>query len=358
MKTIDQLDANFAIPDSMPEQLLFFHPQEAPFRIWGLPDPNVYCRLPADVLAQCSDALRHLAYHLAGACVRFSTDADHMAVMWTLQGAGNMPHMPASGQSGMQLFEETDAGTVHVKNLIPAMDGGLGCRLNQSLYFPLPGGGMRSYVLYLPLYNGLDELLLGFPPEAQITAGRTPRIEAPIVFYGSSITQGGCASKSGSCFTTLLARRLDAAQINLGFSGNGRGEEFMARYISSLSMSMFVMDYDHNAPDPAYLEQTHERFFQIIRQAQPELPVVMVSRPDFERDCADSRLRRAVIRKTYEHAVAAGDKNVWMVDGEMLFGSSDRDLCTVDDVHPTDLGFHRMADCLEPLMRKILIPDA
>jgi len=335
----------------------FYEPFDPPFSICGVA-PNrrgVLCRLPEAFLPQCSEGVRRLAYHLAGACVRFSTDADQFAVAWELKETANMPHFAASGQSGMELFEETDVGTRQVKNLIPAMDNGHGCRKKQSACVPLPGG-MRHYALYLPLYNGLTQLLLGFPQGAQIQPGRKPKIEKPIVFYGSSITQGGCASKAGSVYTTILCRRLDAPEVNLGFSGNAKGEESMARHIASLSMQVFVMDYDHNAPTAEHLEKTHEPFFRIIREAQPELPVIFISRPNFDVNPQESIKRRKVIRSTYEHAVAAGDKHVMFVDGETLFGRTDRDMCAVDGSHPNDLGFWRMAEAIEPVLRKCLYP--
>ena len=174
------------------------------------------------------------------------------------------------------------------------------------------------------------------------------------MFYGSSITQGGCASKAGSAYTTILCRRLDAAQINLGFSGNARGEERMARHIASLPMRLFVMDYDHNAPTPEHLEKTHESFFRIIREAQPDLPVMIISRPSFDVNPEENAVRRDVIRKTCEHALAAGDRHVAFVDGETLYGQADRDLCAVDGTHPNDLGFWRMAEALEPILRPLL----
>ena len=168
------------------------------------------------------------------------------------------------------------------------------------------------------------------------------------------MTQGACASKAGSCYTTLLARRLDAAQINLGFSGNAKGEEVIARHIASLDMSLFVYDYDYNAPSVEHLQATHEPFFRIIREAQPELPIVMVSRTSGGKRSADMDARREVILKTYASALEAGDRKVWFVNGADLLGDTDLDLCSVDGTHPTDIGFLRMADGLEPLLRKIL----
>lgn len=355
MKLISEIDRNFALDASIPADYLFHSPHDAPFSIYGL-EPNSekrLCRLPLDFLPECSEGVQVLAWHLAGACVRFSTDSDGLAVVWKLIDPTNMPHFTASGQSGLMLFEETDAGSRQIKNLIPQMDGGCGCKLCQSAYVSLPGG-MRHYALYLPLYNGLEELLIGISPAAKLETGRIPRITKPILFYGSSITQGGCATKAGSCYTSIVARRLDAAQINLGFSGNAKGEKNMAEYIASKEMSVFIMDYDHNAPDAAHLEATHELFFRIIREAQPELPIVILTKPDFDNGADKNAVRRAIIRRTYENALAAGDKHVYFIDGETFFGDSDRDLCTVDDCHPNDLGFLRMADAVTPVVRGIL----
>ena len=355
MKRIEDIDPNFRVSDTAPADYIFYDPREAPFSLWGLSlnKEGSYCRLPLEFLPECNEGVQTLAWHLAGACVRFSTDSDGLAVVWELREKGNMPHFAATGQSGMELFEETDHGTRQIKTVIPQMDGGCGCRLNQSFFVKLPGG-MRHYVLYLPLYNGLKQFMLGFAPKAAVEAGRTPRIEKPLVFYGSSITQGGCASKVGSCYSTVLARRLDAAQINLGFSGSGRGEENMARYIASLPMSAFILDYDHNAPSVEHLLATHERFYQIIRAAQPELPIVAVSKPDFDNDPVNGAQRRNVIMATCARAIEQGDRFIRFVDGQGLFGNTDRDMCTVDGCHPNDLGFLRMADHIEPILRSLL----
>lgn len=359
MKTIAEIDPNFKLSSDIPADTVFCDPREEPFRRYGLV-PNAagsYCRLPLEMLPQCSEGVRHLAFHLAGACVRFSTDSEYLAVLWELGESGNMAHFTPCGQSGMELFEETDRGTVSVKNLLPQMWPEGGCLLHQSALAPLQRG-LRHYALYLPLYNSLRILTLGFAPGARIETGRVPAVEEPLVFYGSSITQGGCAAKTGSCYTTLLARRLDAAQINLGFSGNAKGEEVIARYIAGLEMSAFIFDYDHNAPNVDHLRRTHEPFFRIVRQAQPQLPIVLVSKPDFDGYPDENRERRNVILQTYANAVAAGDRHVYFVDGETLFGLGDRDMCAVDGCHPTSLGFLRMADRLEPVLRRALADRA
>lgn len=355
MNRLEDIDVNFRLIGDIPKDTAFYSAQSAPFEIYGLSknDQGTLCRLPLDFLPDCSEGVKQLAFHLAGGVVRFSTDSPYLALAHRLTTESVMPHFTACGQSGMELFEESDAGSRHVKNFIPRLNNGCGALLEQSAYAPLPGG-MRHYALYLPLYNGVTALSLGFAPGAQVLPGRKPAIEKPIVFYGSSITQGGCASKCGSCYTSIVARRLDAAQVNLGFSGSGRGETSMARHIASLPMSAFVLDYDHNAYDPPHLEKTHEAFFKTVRAAHPDLPILIISRPDYDRDPTLAEACFAIIRRTYENAIAAGDEHVRLINGRTLFGDTDRDLCTVDGSHPNDLGFLRMADIVTKALKEMM----
>ena len=213
---------------------------------------------------------------------------------------------------------------------------------------------MREFTLNFPLYNGVRSLRVGISPTAELTAPTPFAVGQAILFYGSSITQGGCASRPGNAYTHILARWFDANLINYGFSGSARAEQEMARLIARIPMSVMVYDYDHNAPNIEPLAKTHTPFFQTIRAARPELPVVMVSRPDFDRDLAESRARRKIIHTTYEQAKAAGDQHVYFVDGETLFGANDRDACTVDGCHPNDLGFMRMAEGVRPALGQAL----
>ncbi len=127
----------------------------------------------------------------------------------------------------------------------------------------------------------------------------------------------------------------------------------MADFINGIDMGVFVYDYDHNAPNVAHLENTHEPFFKRIREAHPDLPILMMSRPKCRYNEQD-RARREIIRATYEHALAAGDKRVRFLDGETFFGTVDSDLCTVDGTHPNDLGFYRMAKVIRPTLEELI----
>jgi hypothetical protein len=201
---------------------------------------------------------------------------------------------------------------------------------------------MREIIIHFPLYSNVCDLFIGLSRDSEILAAPLYRVEKPVVFYGSSVTQGGCASRPGTCYQGFLSRWLDFDYINLGFSGSARGEDEMADYIASLDMSVFVCDYDYNAPSAEHLEKTHEKLFMKVRAAHPDLPIILVTRPK-PHYCEGEDLNCfEVIKKTYENALARGDKNVRFIDGRTMFEFAGTE-GTVDSVHPTDLGFLSMA---------------
>jgi lysophospholipase L1-like esterase len=179
--------------------------------------------------------------------------------------------------------------------------------------------------------------------------------DVQLLSYGSSITQGGCASHAGNDYVSMLSRWLHFDYINLGFSGNAKAEQKMAEYIASLDMQAFVYDYDHNAPSLEHLQATHAPMYEIIRQKHPNMPILIMSKPDFQYACEGNAKRRAIIYATYEKPQARGD-NVAFIDGETLFGE-DWDMCTVDRCHPNDLGFYKMAQRVAPVLEKMLIKE-
>ncbi len=267
-----------------------------------------------------------------------------------------MTHMTVCGQSGIELYQEDAWGHHAVRAERPPITrDGRSYQPWLTTEFTLSGAGMCTLCIYLPLYNGEERLLIGVPEGASVSAPRHRNVETPVVFYGSSITQGACAAKPGACYLAILGRRLDANILNLGFSGATLAEEAIVHYIAGLKMSAFVMDYDHNAGTQEFLRDTHEKMYRIIRKAQPMLPMVMVSAPNFDGNPALMDARREVVRQTWRKAKAEGDELVWFVDGETLFGHTDRDLCTVDGLHPTTLGFLRMADGIEPTLKSALV---
>jgi len=175
---------------------------------------------------------------------------------------------------------------------------------------------------------------------------------APILYYGASIDQGGCASRPDCSYPAMLSKWNDIDFINLGFSGNCKGEPLVAEYLTDIDCSLFFMAYDGNAPTVEYLEQTHFPFYEIYRRARKDVPIVFMSVPCFD-NFPDAEKRREVLRNSFVKAREQGDKNVYFIDGETLFGCEDRDFCTVDCLHPNDLGFYRIAKVIQKLYQEI-----
>ena len=327
------------------KNIIFFDPQQSPAKIHGL-IAGEYNRVPADVRALMSDGLRDLSCQTSGGRIRFNTNSDILVAHVEVLNEPSMAHMPSSGSAGLDIFEGTGKEMKYIATRQP--DCGKK-RLDAEVSL---AKGEKTLTLYLPLYNGVHSLQIGLAAGATLTAPPPYRRAKPLVFYGSSITQGGCASRPANSYCAMVARYLDSDFINLGFSGGAKGEPFMADHIAGLDMSCFIMDYDHNAPTPEHLQKTHLPFLQTILAKQPELPVVILSKPDTT-FTANDLARRDIIKASYNR-LRAEHYDVHFIDGGDLFGTDFRDSCTVDGTHPNDLGYYRMAQVVKPVLAKAL----
>lgn len=355
---ISKLDQNFRTDLQLPGEVVFYDSRQPPFTGYGLYEYRsgaVFRRMPQDRADAVSPGVGQLCRHTAGGRVRFRTDSKYLVLRAILADCVWMGHMAFLGSCGFAIYVEREGVPVFCKSVIPAADGHTGARSRVEGVLSFPDRRLRDITVYFPLYSGVEELWFGLQAGASLAEGGRYRYETPVLYYGSSITQGGCASRPGNSYEGFISRRLDCDYINLGFSGNGKAEVAMAEYLAELNASVFVMDYDHNAPDAAYLEQTHERLYRIYRSKNPAVPVIIVSRPDFSSD-PHSAGRRSVILRTWENARKRGDQNVYFMDGEQLFQRNDpagAD-CTVDGSHPNDLGFFRMAEKIGAIVEQCL----
>ena len=352
---ITQLDKNFVVPGVGEFDVTYTNVTAAPLKLEGMPwfeaNGNEFYRIPKEIAPEYKESgVFHLSHCTSGAAVRFVTDSKVVTLRGKLAHSLDMNHMPRAGSAGFDSYARTaDGEWIYKKTFQPNRD--------QIEFEALIGlnnsGNMQEWLINFPLYGGVKIVEVGVEKNAVLQAAPAHKIAKPVLFYGSSITQGGCASRPGNNYTSMLCRAVDAEQINMGFSGSARGEESMAEAIASLDLAAFVYDYDHNAPSPEHLQKTHEKFFKIIRKKRPDLPVIMMNRCDYY-DNADCRARRDIVRKTYENALAAGDKKVWFIDGETLFAGDLCDACTVDGCHPNDLGFFRMYAQVLPVLKEAL----
>lgn len=340
---LNQIDRNFAVKTNIGKSdIRFYNVLEPPFCIHGVFYENgKFRRMPERVANNVSEGVRALHTHTAGGRIRFRTDSPYVAIHVKMSEVGRMPHFALCGSAGFDLY----VGNDYYASFIPPVDmtGGYESVLD------FAACEMRDITIHFPLYSNVDVLYIGLAKDASVQATMPYKIGQPIVYYGSSITQGGCASRPGTAYQGFVSRALDADFINLGFSGNARAEDEMAEYISTLSMSVFVYDYDHNAPGIEHLASTHEKLFLKVREKHPDLPVIMMSRPKLSLN-GEELARLEIIKTTYQNALARGDRNVYWIDGRDLMRVAGHE-GTVDACHPTDLGFFSMAQELLGILK-------
>lgn len=357
---ISKLDKNFEIVNRVErDDIVWYEITEPDFKVYGLyepllkENPPVYRRMPDEIAKAVNETVEALNKNTAGGRIRFITDSPYIAIRHS--GHQNVfSHMPATGVYGFDLFETENGESKFRAAFVPPVAKSYEELLTYESIHYFDSSRARDLTLDFPLYGEIESLQIGLLKNAVIEKAPSYSNELPVVFYGSSITQGGCASRPGNSYQGFISRELDMSYINLGFSGNARGQMPYAEYIKGIKMAAFVYDYDWNAPDPQWLKDTHYPFYKVIRDAQPDLPIICVSRPDFNPNTPEREERFAVIKETVERAKADGDENIYLVDGNNNFGTHFRDCCTVDGIHPNDLGFYRMAENITPILRKLL----
>ena len=354
---LEELDKNFGPDEFDRDDIVFYDARKEPFRIYGLYQPQteaIFRRMPKAVADTVSPGVSGLSENTAGGRIRFKTDSPFVAIRADMPAINPTDNMPMMGQS-FSLYINRFSGSTYFRSFRYKMNEMMaGKGLNSIVMMPVNEEKvLRDITIYFPNYASVDNLYIGVQEGAALLPGDTYRIEKPVVFYGSSITQGGCASRAGNCYEDMLSRRFDFDYINLGFSGNAKGEDAMADYLASLDMSMFVYDYDHNTPTLEHLQNTHDKLFRKVRAAHPDIPVIFMTAPNFDANWNAYTARRNQIFTNYVRAYEEGDRNVYFVDGERMLGFEGRDACTVDGCHPNDLGMYRMAEAVGSAMRGV-----
>lgn len=348
---ISKIDRNFALPGQIErDDVVWYDAAETPFVIYGAVQTNPYLRMPQEIAQNVNPGVAQLYANTAGIRARFRTDSPFIAIRAEWDSWTTFAHMTAAGVCGFDLYAVSDTThrQTYLHSLLPS------AKRSENGYESLVkvSGEMGDYVLNFPLYNNVSKLFIGVKEGSRFEEPLKYANDLPAVFYGSSITQGGCASRPGNCYQNHLSRTFDIDYVNLGFSGSGCGEDVMIAYLANLEMSAFISDYDHNAPSPEHLSKTHEKLYRAVREKHPDVPYVMLTRPDYGRG-RDDEQRRAIIMRTFQNALADGDRNVYFVDGASIFAGDCADACTVDGTHPNDLGFYRFFKALQPIFEKI-----
>jgi hypothetical protein len=305
---------------------------------------SYYDRLPAPAQDKVRAPVWDLSHDSTGMALRFVTEATAVKVRWTLRSKNlALPHMPATGVSGIDLYMRADNGRwTFVQNGRPT------ARSNEASLRVTPGG---ECLLYLPLYNGVESLEIGVPKGKGLSKPTAPprRRNKPIVFYGASITQGGCASRPGMAFTAIVGRQLDVPVINLGFSGNGRMELEMADLLAELDPAVYVLDCLWNMR-PAEVSERVGPFVKKLRSVRPDTPILLAE------DCSVSNTtpteKGKICRRIYEELKTEGITGLHFLPNRDMLGTDGDG--TVDGCHPNDLGMLRQATAFSKSLATIL----
>ncbi len=309
-----------------------------------------YDRLPRKAEGVVRAPVWDLSHNPAGMLIHFISDTPELRVRWTLtSGKMGYGNMSASGVSGLDLYVRVDKGW---RWMSAARAGDTRENNTGTLFAKIPGE-RREFLLYLPLYNGIESLELGIAESSRLEPVVRP--DKPIVFYGTSIVQGGCVSRPGMAYPAILGRRLERTVINLGFSGNGKAEPEVASLLAELSPSAYVLDCLPNLG--ANEVDRLEPFLAILRKKHPEVPVILVENPEYP-DGFIIQSKQAGIAKANQNLreifnrLSRTDRHLHYIPANDLIGNDGEG--TVDGIHPSDLGVMRMVDQMEPVLRRAL----
>lgn len=328
---------------------VFFRINREPFRYYGLRED--FTRVPEDVAKATSPAVERMARYTVGGRVRFATDSDYV-VLHADVGVHELPFTTTVVTCwSFDLLKRVNGEWQLAGSFCPSQ--GEGKDYIESRIFV--GEGRKELMISFPLFSAIPDFAIALREGSNVWAPEEYTYPTPVVFYGSSIVHGSCAGRPSTCYPAIVSQLLDTDFISLGFSGAALCEPAIIDYIGTLTMSVFVYDYDHNAPNAEYLEKTHYAGYERFRRAQPDTPVIMASKPDYYcGDVAENERRRQIVRASYERAVAAGDKNVSYIDGYTFYPDECRHFASADGCHPNDFGYYLMGKRFAEEIKKYL----
>ncbi len=326
-----------------------------------------FTRIPATLKDSVRETLWDRAKNSAGIGIRFATNSHCVAVRYNLMSNFHMAHMADTGIKGTDLYILDDDGTWRFVNCNrPYRDysyKGEGPRkdsIQSKVYIDRLDGRWHEYMIYLPLYDGINWMEIGIEPSAQITQPKvnSPRKEKKLVFYGTSIMHGGCASRTGMVATSILQRDLDVECVNLGFSGEGKMDSCMARAMAAIPhVDAYILDPIPNCTKLMCDTVTYG-FVKTLRDLRPEVPIFMVEGQEYSYERYSGFYsqylpeKNAEYRKNYLRLKAENPRNLYYIDRRDLYGPDCEG--TVDGIHLTDLGFYFYAQKLKPYLEAVL----
>jgi hypothetical protein len=311
-----------------------------------------YARFPKKYENKLRKDVWDLGRNSAGISVRFRTNASEITVRWTLLDDNNMDHMPSTGIKGIDLYSLVDGHWKYINT------GRVKGKVNEFLMVRNSGSIFREYLLNLPLYDGVDSLSIGVNSSAEITLPVEKYLidKKPVVYYGSSIAQGGCASRPGMAFTNILERSMDRSFINMGFSGSGTFDIPVGEAMCEIDAALYVIDCNPNTKTELIYDRAVE-LVRLLKQKRPEIPVLLVEGFYYlngfgDPKQSDTEKKRVELHRAFNTLKESGIRKIYYKKGDGMIGDDYEG--TVDGVHPNDLGMMRMAEALQPAIEKLV----
>ncbi len=312
-----------------------------------------YERLPDSLQSISRAPVWRLSRNSAGLAIRFSSNSTAIAARWENLNNNYMNHMTPTGTKGLDLYAWVDGTWRFVNSARPTG------KVNEATIISHMQPIEREYMLYLPLYDGVTSLHIGVDSLSSLSQPQVaiPVRTKPIVFYGTSILQGGCANRPGMAHTNIISRRLNREIINLGFSGNAFLDYEIAEVMSAVDAGVYVLDFVPNAS----VEQIHEKmetFYRILRKKHSHTPVIFIEDPLFTHTLFDTHIKQEVedknkaLNTVFRSLKAKGEKNIYLISSQNMLGQDGE--ATVDGIHFTDLGMMRYANLVCPVIKKVL----
>ena len=353
---IGKIDENMAMDQADENGIVWFDVKAPPFRLEGfawIAENQLFRRLPKQPSHPIRDHVDNLANHTSGGQVHFRSNSKKILIRAELSNKSHMYHMPSTGQSGFDLYVGPPSKRLYQKTSR--------FNFNQTRFTNELFNGsqeLRNFVINFPLYNGVKSLEIGVEATSQALPALDRKNKGKIVVYGTSITQGGCAARPGLSYTNILSRRLDYEFINLGFSGNGRGEPELAHLISEINdMQLIILDYEANANEG--IRKTLGPFVDILRKKYPTTPILIISKIPYAEKIRTNQTMETLSPLAkfqlnfVENQRLAGDQKIYFLNGYGLLGEYAHE-ATVDGTHPNSYGFMMMAENIQPHIEKIL----
>lgn len=362
--SLASIDPNLACLGVNRDDIKWYSSRDPIFSTHGVlydEERKIYTRVPCEVAKTVSNSVFMLSHRTAGGRVRFVTDSPYIALRASMPAFKPATNISITASHGFSLYIDGQFNQRFSPSIEDMLEADYSDPFTNRIRFSALSKeeanpaviSDRLIEIYLPLYGGLCDLQIGLIEGSTVKPAPEYIKDKPLVFYGSSITQGAGVSRPGNDYVSLTARMLNRDYINLGFSGSGNAEREIIDYMLSIDASLYAFDYNLYDSRPERVLPPHYELYKYIREKRPNAAILLCDKPYYDYDTTYER-RHNIIKATYERAIAEGDELVAFLEAKDMFGSVDRGACVADASHPNDLGAYRIASVMSPMIEKLL----